>query len=307
MTRPRPIRRGPSPGSLLASALSAAERGWPVFPLRPGGKRPALHPETRCPRTGACTDGHITWEHRATTDPDRISAAWSTGDWNIGLACGPALLVVVDLDKPKSGTDAPDGATNLLALCERAGQPVPTTRTVRTASGGAHLYFSAPDGAHLRNTAGTLGPLIDTRAHGGYILAPGSVINGRPYRVEGPALIRPLPGWLLERLAPPRPRPNTVAPVVPLPRAGSRLATVVLDRETAKARQAAEGSRNATLLGCVRAVGRFVAWGDLDRTHVETAFQRAGEAAGLPPVEVTTTIRSALDWSIRTARPRSAA
>ncbi|NUV78317.1 DNA primase, partial [Streptomyces fungicidicus] len=66
-------------------------------------------------------------------------------------------------------------------------------------------------------------------------------------------------------------------------------------------------SRNATLLACVRAAGRFVAWGDLDRTHVETAFQAAGEAAGLPAAEVTTTIRSALDWSIRTARPRSAA
>ncbi|MGW4915315.1 bifunctional DNA primase/polymerase [Streptomyces albidoflavus] len=293
--------------TLLTAALAAAERGWPVFPLRPGGKRPALHPETRCPHTGACASGHVTWEHRATTDPDRIRAAWTTGDWNVGLATGPARLVVVDLDKPKDGTDAPDGAANFSALCERAGQPVPTTRTVRTASGGTHLYFSAPDGTHLRNTAGTLGPLIDTRAHGGYVLAPGSVINGRPYRVEGPALIRPLPGWLLERLAPPHPRPDTVATVVPLPRAGGRLATVVLDRETTKVRQAAEGSRNATLLACVRAVGRFVAWGDLDRTHVETAFQAEGEAVGLPAAEVTATIRSALDWSIRTARPRSAA
>ncbi|MGX1836659.1 bifunctional DNA primase/polymerase [Streptomyces diastaticus] len=293
--------------TLLTAALATAERGWPVFPLRPGGKRPALHPETRCPRTGACADGHVTWEHRATTDPARIHAAWSTGDWNIGLACGPARLVVIDLDKPKSETDAPDGAANFSALCERAGQPVPTTRTVRTASGGAHLYFSAPDGTHLRNTAGALGPLIDTRAHGGYVLAPGSVIDGHAYRVEGPALIRPLPGWLLARLAPPHPRPDTVAPVVPLPRAGGRLATVVLDRETTKARQAPEGSRNATLLACVRAAGRFVAWGDLDRTHVETAFQAAGEAAGLPPAEVAATIRSALDWSIRTARPRSAA
>ncbi|NEC15997.1 DNA primase [Streptomyces sp. SID8014] len=294
--------------ALLSAALAAAERGWPVFPLRPGGKRPALHPETRCPRTGACADGHVTWERRATTDPERIRAAWTTGDWNIGLATGPARLVVIDLDKPKNGTDAPDGAANLLALCERAGHPVPTTRTVRTASGGAHLYFSAPDGSHLRNTAGTLGPLIDTRAHGGYVLAPGSVINGRTYRAEGPALIRPLPDWLLERLAPPHPRSDTdPAPVVPLPRARSRLATVVLDRETAKARQAAEGARNATLLASVRAVGRFVAWGDLDRTHVETAFQGAGEAAGLPAAEVTATIRSALDWSIRTARPRNAA
>ncbi|MGX1841378.1 bifunctional DNA primase/polymerase, partial [Streptomyces diastaticus] len=69
--------------ALLSAALAAAERGWPVFPLRPGGKRPALHPETRCPRTRACAGGHVTWERRATTDPDRIRAAWTTGDWNI--------------------------------------------------------------------------------------------------------------------------------------------------------------------------------------------------------------------------------
>ncbi|KDR59366.1 bifunctional DNA primase/polymerase, partial [Streptomyces wadayamensis] len=131
--------------TLLQAALTAAERGWPVFPLRPGGKRPALHSETRCPRTGACAGGHVTWERRATTDADRIRAAWSTGDWNVGLATGPARLLVVDLDKLKSETDAPDGAANFSALCERAGQPVPTTRTIRTASGGTHLYFSAPD------------------------------------------------------------------------------------------------------------------------------------------------------------------
>ncbi|MFV2119635.1 DNA primase, partial [Streptomyces sp. Act-28] len=56
-----------------------------------------------------------------------------------------------------------------------------------------------------------------------------------------------------------------------------------------------------------RAVGRFVAWGDIPRHVAEEAFQEAGEAAGLPPAECRATIRSALDWSIRTARPREAA
>ena len=39
--------------ALLSAALDAAARGWHVFPLRQGGKRPALHGETACPGTGA--------------------------------------------------------------------------------------------------------------------------------------------------------------------------------------------------------------------------------------------------------------
>jgi hypothetical protein len=86
-----------------------------------------------------------------------------------------------------------------------------------------------------------------------------------------------------------------------------RLAAVVLDREVSAVAGAAEGGRNAELLRAVRAVGRFVAWGDLDRSVVEEAFQAGGESAGLPAGECRATIRSALDWSLRTARPREAA
>ncbi|MET8023844.1 bifunctional DNA primase/polymerase [Streptomyces avermitilis] len=289
---------------LLTAALSAAGRGWPVFPLLPGAKRPALHGETRCPGTGECAHGHRKWEQRATTDPDRIRRAWPAGAFNIGLATGPAGLLVVDLDKPKDDADAPDGATTFRALCEREGQPLPRTRTVRTASGGTHLYFTAPAAARLHNTAGSLAPLVDTRAWGGYVVAPGSTIDGIAYEVEGPALIRPLPGWLMSLLCPPHPRAKTAALPV---RSGQRAADVALERETAAVRATREGGRNARLLAGVRSIGRFVAWGDLDRTAVETAFQGAGEAAGLPAGECTQTIASALNWSLRTARPRTAA
>ena len=98
------------------------------------------------------------FEQRATTDPDRIERCWAAGPFNVGIATGPAGLLVVDLDtlKPKDKKGTPDGASNFLALCERAGQPVPTTRRIRTPSGGQHLYFTAPPGLRLGNTAGTL-------------------------------------------------------------------------------------------------------------------------------------------------------
>ncbi|WP_424861611.1 bifunctional DNA primase/polymerase [Streptomyces sp. MMS24-I29] len=292
---------------LLNAALDAAERGWHVFPLRPGTKRPALHGEAACPRTGPCATEHVKWEDRATTDPDRIRAAWATGPFNIGVATGPSGLVVVDLDlpKPNSSKGTPCGVTTFKALCERAGQTVPTTYRTRTASGGHHLYFATPPDARLTNTAGLLGPLIDTRAWGGYVVAPGSTVNGRTYEVIDPVPVAPLPSWLLDVLTPEsRPAP----PVrVSAPRNGGRVADVALQRETAAVAGAAEGDRNAQLLRSARAVGRFVAWGDLPRHLVEEAFQGAGEAAGLPAAECRATIRSALNWSIRTCRPREAA
>ncbi|MFJ6012090.1 bifunctional DNA primase/polymerase [Streptomyces sp. NPDC092952] len=292
---------------LLAAALDAAERGWHVFPLRPGGKRPALHAETVCPRTGPCTGGHLKWEDRATTDPDRIRRAWASGPYNIGIATGRSHLVVVDLDKPKDGTDAPDGVANLAALAERAGQAVPATRTVRTPSGGLHLYFSAPAAARLRNTAGSVAPLVDTRAWGGYVAAAGSTIDGHRYETVGPALIRPLPAWLLQLLVPPHPSTTPTLGRAPAPPRSCRYAGSALQRETETVRHAAEGTRNTALLRAARAIGRFIAWGDLGRPQVEAAFQEAGEAAGLPAAECRATIRSALDWSIRTCRPRETA
>src|SRR4051794_7290642 len=96
---------------LLSAALRAAGRGWHVFPIRPGCKKPpALHGDTKerpCPRTGICRDGHQGWEQRATTDPDRIRRAWAAGPYNVGIATGPSGLVVIDLDLPKSPADVP--------------------------------------------------------------------------------------------------------------------------------------------------------------------------------------------------------
>ncbi|MGW3493376.1 bifunctional DNA primase/polymerase [Streptomyces sp. NPDC001020] len=286
--------------ALLRAALAAAERGWHVFPLRPGTKRPALHGENSCPRTGCCVGGHLKWEQRATTDPDRIRAAWSLAPYNIGLATGPSGLLVVDLDVPKdkSSSDAPDGAASFQALCERHGQPVPQTRTIRTASGGTHLYFPAPAAVELHNTAGTLAPLVDTRAHGGYVVAAGSVVDGTTYTTDGPALLHPLPGWLKALLVPPHPV-NRPAPV-PAPGTGRRprYAEAALTREAAAVAGTREGERNYALLRAARALGRFVASGDLPRTVVEDALQGAGESAGLSAAECRATIRSALDWSI---------
>lgn len=194
---------------LLNAALACASRGWRVFPLRPGDKRPAIRD----------------WETRATADPARIRRAWGSGRGrrcNVGIACGPSDLVVIDLDRPKPGTIRPpdwnrpgigDGADVLAALAEDHGaEPPLDTYGVQTGSGGEHLYFAASAGRRIRNSAGRLGWLIDVRAAGGYVVAAGSVVRGRRYRATD-ADVASLPEWIAERLHEPEPPRADFTPI----------------------------------------------------------------------------------------------
>ncbi|MEU6275791.1 bifunctional DNA primase/polymerase [Streptomyces populi] len=293
--------------ALLTGALDAARRGWHVIPLRPNSKRPAGHAEEHCPSTGRCTDGHKTPEQRATTNPELIAAAWAQKPYNVGIATGPSGLLVIDLDtlKPQDPKGTPDGATSFAALCERAEQTVPDTYRVRTARGGEHLYFTQPPKVRLHSTAGRLAKKIDTRGWGGYVVAPGGSTPDGRYEVLDDREPAPLPDWLHEALS-----TTPAAPTGPLrlPAVdGSRAAQAALDAECAAVATAADGTRNTVLNRSAFKVGRFVAWGDLPRHVVEEAFQAAGELAGLTAAECRTTIQSALNGSIRTARPREAA
>jgi hypothetical protein len=90
-----------------------------------------------------------------------------------------------DIPQPWRGAGVRCGEDMLAAVAEQAGHEVPgDTLTVRTPSGGLHLYFRAPEGVALRKTEGDrgngLGWKIDTRAWGGYMVARGSLIDGRP-------------------------------------------------------------------------------------------------------------------------------
>lgn len=284
-----------TPNHLLTAALAAAARGWHVLPLVPGEKRPAFpdHPAARCPGTDPrCRDGHTGWEARATTDPDRIRRAWTVRPWNIGIACGPSGLVVVDLDRAKPGETAPIGWAEqdvtcgmdvLLLTAHAAGEPPPVdTHTVTTPSGGTHLYYHAPDGVRLGNTAGDsgagLGWKVDTRGWGGYVVATGSTINSRPYVTTDARPPLPLPAWLAAALTPP-----PIAPPVPvrLPTTTRReryLAGAVA-AEVARVEGATKGGRNAALYIAAQALGQLVAGGALPEDHARTALAAASAGA----------------------------
>ena len=162
------------------------------------------------------------WERRACADPDRVGRYWPSVQHNIGIACGPSQLVVVDLDThghfPEDWRNLPgvrDGRDVLAQLAEWAGKPWPSTYMVATANGGWHLYFTAPEGSGIRNSASLLGPQVDVRAAGGYVVAAGSEVDGKPYEVLDAGDAEPLPGWVCQLLAP------MAAPTVPAAHRGA--------------------------------------------------------------------------------------
>jgi hypothetical protein len=285
-------------GELLDAALGYARRGWRVFPVAAGRKKP---PAVR------------DWETRATTDPARIERAWTAGAFNIGIACGPSGLVVVDLDRARPDQVPPpayrqpgicDGGDVLAVLADANDQPLPIdTYTVRTGSGGTHLYFEAPAGMQLRNSAGRLGWLIDTRAHGGYVVGAGSSVHRRPYSVAHDTMPATLPSWLAERLTDPEPTPKPTA--VSAVQTSPAYAAAALRGELDRVLAAREGTRNHTLNAAAFALGQLAVGGLLSRQLVEDALTLAGQAIGLDPRECGATIRSGLDAGART--PRTAA
>ncbi|MFJ7968561.1 bifunctional DNA primase/polymerase [Streptomyces sp. NPDC096324] len=295
----------PDGSAQLTAALDAASRDWRVFPLIRGDKRPAISD----------------WETRATTDPDRITRAWSVAAFNVGIATGPSGLIVIDLDKPKHPDDTPpatwaehgvtDGADVLAVLCGRHGQPFPTdTYTVRTWSGGIHLYFLAPEGEPLRNTAGDsargLGWKVDTRAWGGLVVGAGSAFAGHPYEITHNATVAPLPGWLAELLRP-EPLPPQTPITVALSGRGRRTAFLrsAVNGEVERVTDSGPHEHNNALYVAAVALGQLVAGGELREVEVIGWLLTAALQVGQGEREARRTIASGFRAGAR--RPRTVA
>lgn len=178
--------------SMTHPAVVAAARGLAVFPLPPGGRH--------------APPG---WQAAATRTPDL--AAWPPGA-NIGVGCRASRVVVLDLDRHGRA----DGVANFAYLAISRRGVYPTTFTVVTPSGGCHLYFRAPAGVIVGSGSAMLGPGIDVRgpgrAHGGYVVGPGSTVRGVSYQVSNGSSIAELPDWLVPLLEAATRRPQASRP-----------------------------------------------------------------------------------------------
>ena len=168
----------------LEQALKLAAGGFHLFPVRHGEKFPA--------RKG--------WQEIATRDPDTLREWFSSGYLNIGISTGvfgdgSEALVCLDVDH-KPGKD---GAKQLDALLDVEDTDLAPTRIHATANGGEHVIYRMPRERAAKSKVNWL-PGIDIRSAGGLIVAPGSELNGKPYKVTLDISPAPAPVWLLERL-----------------------------------------------------------------------------------------------------------
>jgi hypothetical protein len=268
--------RGNVAAHQLAVALTWVHRGQPVIPCSRRDKA-ALENGFKAAASPA--------ELRRFYDPEQVRQWW-TGEYeraHVGLLT--RHLVVLDLDQPKAGAERLDGrwdgcqdGADVLAL--RLGGEWPETYTVLTPSGGLHLVYLQPTDEPIGCRTGTgrkdraappapghIGPLVDVRGVGGYVIAAGSrsTAQGRPYERISPAAVgpQPLPESIRALLRRPAPAPAAPAAAHPSPirvqGRADRYAQAALAGAANDVRAAPPREGNAMLFARARRLGELAA------------------------------------------------
>lgn len=254
-----------SPPPCLTAALLYASLGWPVLPLhstRDKG-RPCTCNSRSCTSPGkhpvAALVPHGLTD--ASTDPSVIRGWWAR--WpnaNVGIATGHGGLWVLDVDTRHGGLESLD------ELLSQHGK-FPDTAECMTGGGGRHYFFRSDTAP--ANSAGKIGPGLDVRGVGGYVVAAPSVhASGAAYAWEAssdpgegvaPALA---PAWL-------------VALAAPAPRAQGQAGAAAPAAEVYP-----EGGRNEGLFKLARSLRAK----GLDEPEILAALREANSRRCVPPL-----------------------
>ena len=151
---------------LGARARALVNLGYRVFPLVPNKKRPLTK------------HGH----KDATEDLEQVAKWWrDKPSANIGIATGSGL-VVIDVDRVTNSDGIKKALPNpWLEPFSESLESLGADSVVESPTGGFHLYYTSDLGP-IKSKAGDIAEGVDHRADGGYIVAPGSVIDGKYYR-----------------------------------------------------------------------------------------------------------------------------
>lgn len=179
----------------LDYALFYASKGWPVFPVHTPTDKGCSCRRPECSRIGK--HPRITTGRNGATTRDDVIIKWWTvwPNANIGIATGiESGLIVLDVDQ--------GGEESLV------GKSLPDTIEQITGSGGRHAIYKRPTDTKIRyKTCVKFLPGLDSRADGGYIVAPPSLHHsGNNYVWEGSSDpsegIDPVdaPQWLLDAI-----------------------------------------------------------------------------------------------------------
>lgn len=288
---------------MIEHALKAQARGLHIFPVAPSLKVPHAKAGYR----DAAGDFHG-WGETATNDINRIIEFWTKVDpnANIGIACKPSELLVIDLDKAKEpgklvgtdwaylhdaygdfvhGEDLWDEMTYKLGGGYGSVTQARSTYAVRTGSGGTHLYYQWPAHWGPTSQASPVKGLVDVRGNGGqwggYVLAEGSVTEFGRYEVVDNRQPGIPPEWIRKLVTPRSVVKRPQAPRSPGLFTWGGLAQTV--------RNAGEGNRNNSLLWAARSMYSDGA----SEQECKDALGPAAQDAGLGWAEIERTIESA--------------
>jgi hypothetical protein len=296
--------------SLKAAALAHAKNGFYVIPLVENSKRPLISD----------------WQNRATTNPLQIDSWWTEHpNANIGIACEVSNLIVIDLDTSKGAV--PPSSWNELGvkngedvfreICKKAGDvQLFETYSVKTPSGGKHLYFYDQNIAIKQGTEVNGWWRVDTRSKGGYIVAEGSrLINSAngvtdQYRSIGNnSVVLNFPTWLRDELSS---KPigerviasssNSASSVLSDPKFSLEFAEQVLSERCTLIRNTPEGRRNQSLIKHATYIGKIIGMGSLDERKSSESLLEAAMASGLTKVESVRQINAGIKYGKNLAR-----
>ena len=229
----------------------------------------------------------------ASRDPSTIRVLFGHRNAHlIGVQTGPASGFDV-LD-----TDPRHGADDWMAL---HGHKLPRTRTHATGSGGRHFCFTHHPG--VGNSESRIGPGIDTRGDGGYVIW----WPAHHCAVLDDAPIAPWPDWLLRPgLALPPPEPPPLPAGAPRAPYNANLAQQMVERALSRVAAAPAGQRHYQLRAAACTIGGLLdpaglpkervardllnavidaGGSDVDRKNAEATIRWGLERGGRSPLE----------------------
>ena len=290
--------------SLKAAALAHAKNGFYVIPLVENSKRPLISD----------------WQNRATTNSLQIDSWWTEHpNANIGIACEVSNLIVIDLDTSKGAVPpsswkefgVKNGEDVFREICKKAGDAqLFETYSVKTPSGGKHLYFYDQNIAIKQGTEVNGWWRVDTRSKGGYIVAEGSrLINSANgvtdhYRSIGNhSVVLNFPTWLRDELSSKPIRESVIASssnsassVSSDPKFSLEFAEQVLSERCTLIRNTPEGRRNQSLIKHATYIGKIIGMGSLDERKASESLLEAATLSGLTKFESVNAIKAGIKY-----------
>lgn len=297
----------------LRQALELVDLGYMVFALSDTGKpypncqecrrhhdEPNDYEQCSCLFCHGCYAGTNLFKD--------LEAMWQEQpDSLVGIRTGKASnIFVLDFDVHDNGKD---GIATLTEMTQIDNLLLPTT-TVLTSGGGIHLYYRYPHTQKVQNdNRGGVGPGVDVKGDGGFVIAPPSQKRDR-------VSYKWYPGCSPQRVTPVAASPALLA-LLPQPKQADHyvyttqsfevdLSTMVsydFQRALDQLEFAPNGSRNSYLYTAACRGGEAIAAGAMHWDKVRVLLAQYGSAAGLTRSEIRGTVRGGLARGMREYKP----